>query len=715
MTGTIKKKSRNFIKRAVTFILSLTITIMLAVPSVPVYATGAEFIGIGVTEAVSSGAMSAGMSAGGGVGVGSIVGFGLDFISALTSSGKKGDINTYYYQGGDTYNTTVNYKVFNDYTKNIDVSQEYNYSFYNPVTNNYNYTNDYSYNPSYNTYFYTTNAGDTNTEYYITDNTTNISYYIISTNETTGEKFESYYEIYYELPDGRNSYNLKKEDIWGQYFIYDYAKYESVAEDDGTTLGLWHLDGDLKDSSYWGNSAGASYSSTYKDARFEGGKYLGTSFSDYFTLPLDQVSLPSSYTLEWIQYVPSKYTNSQTITDRREFLNEELSYHPMYDPPKTIAGTYLPATSSPGLKTAYYNKYETEKHYKHTGVSGFSDTSILCEPHTDCLEHYAIVKNGETYTYYVNGVKTNCTDEHFSGGGVVIRDSVIRFYVGTRINGSSDYVSQGKKYAGIIIGSYPTSENFTDSNYSVYEYDYVFSKTQYITVFNQDTIIDEVRLSKGAIYTKDFTPSSQPFTTNTVLIAPENPVENEVGFMTSYSLGNVRVGGARPTYPSSGDIFVNLTDDKVDSVQQYQENGWYEITGTIYKNGKWNDLKGYDMSEYTVNDPDLDPDNPDKPNPDNPDKPIPDDPNDDGSIWSKIGKLLSSLLGIIEKLIGPLVDGIISLINMIMDAIASLAGFSSGFSNFLRVTFVFIPDEILSIIGLGLMLTIFASIIKIFL
>lgn len=184
MIEKLNKKCSQLFKRTVTTILMLVMTITFSIPCIPpipVYA--AEFVGIGVAEAVGSGAMSAGMVTGGGLGIGSIVGIGLDFIGALTSSGKKGDINTYYYQGGDTYNTTVNYKVFNDYTKNIDVTQNYNYSFYNPVTNNYNYTNDYSYNPQYNTYYYT--GG--NTEYYITDNTTNVSYYIIDTDKTTGE------------------------------------------------------------------------------------------------------------------------------------------------------------------------------------------------------------------------------------------------------------------------------------------------------------------------------------------------------------------------------------------------------------------------------------------------------------------------------------------------------------------------------------------------
>ena len=63
----------------------------------------------------------------------------------------------------------------------------------------------------------------------------------------------------------------------------------------------------------------------------------------------------------------------------------------------------------------------------YTGVSGFKDTSILCKPRYNSLEHYAIVKDGGTYTYYVNGVKTACTSNTYIGGGVEINNDKIKF------------------------------------------------------------------------------------------------------------------------------------------------------------------------------------------------------------------------------------------------------------------------------------------------
>lgn len=130
-------------------------------------------------------------------------------------------------------------------------------SVYSPITNSYTTYNSVSYNNNYNTYNFVTNEYN----YYITNNYTYVSYYI--TNNYTNE--DSYYEIYYEMPDGRNSYTLEKEDIWGEYLIYDIVTYDKVAEDDGKTLALYHFNGDTKDYSYWNNDnfplASGSFSS----------------------------------------------------------------------------------------------------------------------------------------------------------------------------------------------------------------------------------------------------------------------------------------------------------------------------------------------------------------------------------------------------------------------------------------------------------------------
>lgn len=643
------------------------------------------------------------------------------------------------------------------------------------MTNTYNYTNNFKYNTTNNIYNYTTNNVTNNytTNYYIQDNSTYISYYVVEEDTSTNVTFEAYYEIYFELPDGRNSYNLEKEDIWGQYFIYDYSKYQSVPEDDGKTLGLWHLDGNLKDSSYHGNTSGSAYSTTYKDANFEGGKYLSSNSNDFLELKLDKVSLPSSYTLEWIQYASDNEFRQFDIEYSPKILSDPAfpTVTDAYQVVNVKHKTFPYGTPSNSWNSNHYEcefdayRYIDNKYIKNSGVFQAVGNSSYDIPR-DSFVFCALVYNNGVYSFYKNGVKV-LESSDINNTGILISGNKIRFYrirrevsstnrtVTPAYSGESEFVNdkafkQSRIKDSYLISYYFPAQIFYDSggelkkcidNYRghdnqglVWVEGLYYDSSRRINYYdiNCDTLIDEVRLSKGALYTGNYVPSTQPYTTNTVLVTPSNASENEIAFKTNYDLGNVRIGGVRPTYPATGDIFVNLSDNKVDSVQQYQENGWFNITGTIYQNGKWVDLKGYDMSVHMVQkpsepenpDPDNpdsgnpDPDNPDPDNPDpdnpDPDNPDPDNPDGGGSIWDKLGKLLASLFKIIEKLISPLIDGIISLINMIMDAIGSLTNLSEGFSNFLKGTFVFIPDDILSIIGLGVMLTIFASIIKTF-
>lgn len=129
---------------------------------------------------------------GAGIVVGTLFGQGADYFMNPSSSGSDGNKYNYYINNGTTINNnqTYNYKVYNDYSSNpiINNNNSYNYSFYNPINNNFNYTNDFYYNSYYNTCYYnTTNNVDNSIDYYVTDNTTNVSYYIV--NNDTGEEW----------------------------------------------------------------------------------------------------------------------------------------------------------------------------------------------------------------------------------------------------------------------------------------------------------------------------------------------------------------------------------------------------------------------------------------------------------------------------------------------------------------------------------------------
>ncbi|WP_294852620.1 hypothetical protein [uncultured Oscillibacter sp.] len=93
------------------------------------------------------------------------------------------------------------------------------------------------------------------------------------------EQYDKYYEVYYELPDGRDSADLTAEELEQLDFNIDVVGYGRSA-DDTSLRALYHFDGDTRDSSYWNYMTsfywinGASL--TYMDA----GSFNGSLFLD---------------------------------------------------------------------------------------------------------------------------------------------------------------------------------------------------------------------------------------------------------------------------------------------------------------------------------------------------------------------------------------------------------------------------------------------------
>lgn len=137
--------------------------------------------------------------------------------------------------------------------------------------------NNYEYNEVNNTFtFYTDNS----VTYNITENVT----YVTIVYPVTVEQEISYETatLYYELPDGRNSYDLTADDVWGVYFNYNAVNYQQVVEDDGVTLGLWHFDENYADSS--ANQFGAITSTLYNfvETPFGSGAVFNGNYRFYY-------------------------------------------------------------------------------------------------------------------------------------------------------------------------------------------------------------------------------------------------------------------------------------------------------------------------------------------------------------------------------------------------------------------------------------------------
>lgn len=635
-------------------------------------------------------------------------------------------------QNTTNYNTTRNMsihnvnKTWNTTTNNYD----YTYNWYNPITNNYDITNEYYYNTEYNMYNYVTHNYDiTNnfnytTNYYIQDNRTYISYYIINVCDETGEEERDYIEMYYELPDGRNSLYLTVDDIKGQYFPSNYSKYVSVAEDDGTTLGLWHLDGDLKDSSYHGNTAGSAYNNVYTDGLYTNGKKFSDRSDDFMELKLDKVDLPNSWTLEWCEYIPSASTYSHLGKRNKTFFFRKYATSEMDVPCDDELHLHL-----------FSDDYYFDHNFALNNYISLNGQSEYFEMISGYFIPYAMTFDGSNYRFYKNGVL--CSDsisgEDFNDSDILL--DMKYSHVPKEDNPSNpapnfkcDIGSIQLTSDSIIFDTSTRTETVSKSGEYVFNYfDTGFTSGYDCTCFyvlprfnlsisaHKNAVIDEVRLSSGVLYTGDtYTPSSQPFTTNTVLAVPENPSKHEIAFKTNTDISEVRFGGAKPTYPTNGYVYVSLdADDKVESIQQYQEDGWFEIEASLYTGTEWTSFKNYNM-EYLGIDGVGDSDDSGGDTGDDSGGDTGDDTGGDSSgggvsaILEGIGKFFDTLLTLVGKIIGMLSD----FVNSVLTLFESFTVFTDGFSGFLTGAFGFIPQEAINVIVTGITLLVILAIIK---
>ena len=119
---------------------------------------------------------------------------------------------------------------------------------------------------------------------------------------------------------------------------------------------------------------------------------------------------------------------------------------------------------------------------------------------------------------------------------------------------------------------------------------------------------DELRISKGALYSGEYTPHVGPFDVPTVLVTPDISAvpDGTVAVKSAVSVADFRVGGVRPSYPVEGSVYISLdADKKVTSCQQYQSGTWTECQGSVCDNDTWVDLSGYSFAGLVVNEDDF--------------------------------------------------------------------------------------------------------------
>ena len=597
------------------------------------------------------------------------------------------------------------------------------------------------YNISNDTYIVNNITNNTTNNYYYQYNSTYVTYVI----ETPEEIFVNRY--FYELPDGRSSWNLNYSDVWGTVFAYDVKNYTQVKEDDGKTLGLWHFDGDVKDSSYWNNSYYYSYgaSSVYAESPVDWGGALSWSDGGRHVLHLKLPSTPSSFTVEGRMYL----TTPANVLDIVEGQNPVVTWSQSHLQ-TTWDERYFNLLDanwfSLRLSTDYITQFPTPQHWRYYSGQGYVSAldafGLRVFRRTYQSFNTADGKTGFGYWGDATSVSRGSTPSSTS-------NAVLRNSWGASIGDASSFLTASTIW-GWTGYPYVTDQWVTfaivcsgGSHISAYVNGQLVSSLSDSFVPNSDEVVlqsqgnilkfDELRVLNYAAYTgSSYVPSTQPWDTNVVYVLPSSGVSQDFAVASNIAAKKLRVGGARPTLPANGAVYVHLdSGNKVDSVQQYQVDGWYDVTAAIYDGKAWVTADRFNMTPYIASDPvvpvatptpaptatpapSATPDPSASPAPSPTPAPTDNGGGDSGdSVWDKVADAILGFLDIVGNIVGALIAGLLDIITKAGEAFTTLTSFGSNFTAFLSAYFAFMPPEIWAVVGAGLTFIIAVAILKI--
>lgn len=612
---------------------------------------------------------------------------------------------TNYYRGGDTTNTniidsynktfntiwnTTNNSTTNNYQANVKLENFLNQYTTNNVTNNNTYTanfkswyydnttNNYNYN-EFNKYDTTNNYlyyNQDNSRYYISIDNSTDEYYLIdvqysptfvtvnytynTTNNNYGDKVGDVTNIYYyELTDGRSSYNLTAVEVAGLDLGYDVSNYELVT-DDPNTLSLQHFDGDYTDSSSYNRDFySQNRSTTYVDSGSFGqavslpnGAAAGVTIpglSSYDSLSFDfriyysDISKLGIYfgdTNIFQQVVPFRIWKGRDI-----FADDGASICQLSSNGVSKGNAFFYTSSSLVVGNSYSFDYldslalyipnfsSSSSLFRDSTVSSFfsKPTSFLSSGYEAEDTYYGwMVYSNSNPVLYAEQLVYSCeiTESRFvSGSGAYSNRGKISHYKEYEYRWSpSQYIladfaydsyrnqwvsmritlSGGNLYYfvnGDLVGSGPFTKPTADKFY----------------IKSTGTVyLDELRVTTGSLSsTSTYTPSSSPYDTNKVLALPDDLTDNTIYVQNNISVTNYRIGGVRPSNPGIGFLYIPLYDDRTGGQPQlYDGSNWVNVTALVHNGDTTVNVLGYKFSPIGDS-PDIDidakPERPTKP------------------------------------------------------------------------------------------------------
>ncbi|WP_312613219.1 hypothetical protein [Oscillibacter sp.] len=217
------------------------------------------------------------------------------------------------------------------------------------------------------------------------------------------EQYDKYYEVYYELPDGRDSADLTAEELEQLDFNIDVVGYGRSA-DDTSLRALYHFDGDTRDSSYWNYAtnfvwwAGASL--TYMDAGvFNGALYLDEG-EHSFSMVLPSNIGNGDFTMQF-RYYQSYTPTPQTFTSTIGFYTRKD--YSMLAYPLTFNGAHIssPAGALASYSTGQWNEICVQR---HDGIIYYFLNGVLVGSYSDSSFFYDVIwfnflESQQTYKY----------------------------------------------------------------------------------------------------------------------------------------------------------------------------------------------------------------------------------------------------------------------------------------------------------------------------
>ena len=499
-----------------------------------------------------------------------------------------------------------------------------NNTFYD-MSRDYTYTyNTAYYNNTYNSYYIPVTYNDVDYNYFITyaPTYTNITYIVDGCNDPSQAVSNNYY---FQLPDGRNSYNLTADDVFGIPLAGEVINYDAVPENDNC-VALYHFDGNVVDAS--GKGGSITFDSGFADSYVSQsafGKYLyikGGGEARKFSVNFSETPLQSDFTVEFrIQFsapTPFLMTSDDVVSRGSCQSSDALIY-------TTPTATYTIKESGFGQAQEGYAKFKIPKAGFKVSKTFFtlgSFTSLgLSSPLVSA--HDAWYEQVAASPWEAQFWDTNNVQYGYDAAMLVKRTML------------GNIVSWVKSQDPALAASYTLNNMLSGNWYSIaISYSGATGKFQYylngslmgtfepasspaetaITSLTFDIpvdyfaycLIDELRISNAALYTEDYTPASAPFDIPMALTLPSEKTEGAIAVKSAVTVNNVRLGGVRPSYPVQGDVYISLdADKKVTSCQQYQSGTWTECQGSVCDNDTWVDLSGYSFAGQVVNEDDF--------------------------------------------------------------------------------------------------------------